>query len=145
MRWLMVLVATLSLAGQEPADMPGHGALKDATACQTCHKEDGQGRWAMHRGRPCTPYCLTCHAKADMAQHHSVDVPLRKALPAPLPLTKEQRMACFTCHDLSRAREDGIPWKAESLFDRLFRKQRRYKTFFLVQRNERGQLCRICH
>jgi len=144
MRWVMILFASLSIAAQEPADMPGNRALKDASACTACH-QDAQKRWTTHRARPCTPYCLTCHTQAAMAQHHSVDVPLLKSLPTPLPLTKEQRMGCSTCHDLSRAREDLVPWKAESLFDRMFRKQRRYKTYFLVQRNERGQLCRTCH
>ncbi len=60
-------------------------------------------------------------------------------------LTAEMKIACFTCHDMSQPRYDGVRWKATSLFDRLFRNESQYHTYFLVMRNSQGQLCLTCH
>ncbi|MBK7294780.1 MAG: hypothetical protein IPI84_13645 [Holophagaceae bacterium] len=145
MRWLLLPLLALSLDAQDAAGQPIHGLLQDAAACTACHREAGASLWEAHRWQPCTAFCMTCHAPADMAQHHSVGKPLRRPLSTPLPLAKNQVLACFTCHDLSRPREDALRWKAESLFGRLFRRQARHRTYLLVHRNDRGQLCRICH
>jgi hypothetical protein len=55
------------------------------------------------------------------------------------------RTGCATCHDLATPRHDQVRWKAESLFDRLFRSQDHYQTYLLVYRNDKGQLCLACH
>lgn len=145
MRWGTVLLATITALTLSAQEMLGHGSLAEPSACVACHKEDGQARWTNQRWRACTPFCLSCHSPADTAQHHPVGKALRKPLTVPLPLGPGEVMACRTCHDLSRAREDSVRWRAESLYGRLFRRQSRHKTYFLVQRNDRGQLCLACH
>jgi hypothetical protein len=142
---LSALLWSLAAFAQPPDDMPGRVALKDAAACAPCHQEDATGRWTAHRERPCTAYCHTCHRAADMAKHHTVDSQLRKPPQAELTLTAGRRTACFTCHTMARLRYDSVRWKAESLFGRLLRREARHKTYFLVTRNDRGQLCRACH
>jgi hypothetical protein len=80
-----------------------------------------------------------------MERHHLIDRKLPVAPPAALQLTSQGLNGCSTCHDLGQPRFDQVRWKAESLYDRLFRRQPRYRTYFLVFRNDRGQLCKTCH
>ena len=80
-----------------------------------------------------------------MAQHHTIGVQLVKSMAVDLPLTPDHRLTCTTCHRLSQPRQDRVRWRAESLFGRLFRRQDTYQTYYLVIRNDRGQLCRVCH
>jgi hypothetical protein len=80
-----------------------------------------------------------------MTEHHSIDNPVTKSPRLPLRLTQDQKSACFTCHDLANRRYDTVRWRAESLFGRMFRSQTQYKTYYLVTRNDRGQLCLACH
>ncbi len=139
------LMASMPLLSQTPADMPGHAALGSASACAPCHTADAQARLDAHRGTPCTPYCLTCHAKDEMARHHPVGNPVNKSPRVPLRLTQDQKSACFTCHDLANRRLDTVRWQAESLYARLIRREKLHKTYFLATRNDRGQLCLACH
>jgi hypothetical protein len=122
-----------------PASLPS-----PATVCSSCH-EDSQKRWAARQNQPCTAYCMSCHKKAEMERHHTIGSVLPDIPGEVLRLTEDKKTACFTCHNLSQPRYDSVRWKAASLFDRLFRSESRYKTFFLAQRNEQGQLCQNCH
>lgn len=141
---LVALAATLALAVAEgPAPDPHAG--RSEAACVRCHAADAPARWAAHGDAPCTPWCLTCHGKPEMDQHHPVGMALRKPPGPAFPLTAEGRMACFTCHLLSRPRYDTVRWKASSLFDRLFRAKPQYRTYYLTERNDQGQLCLACH
>lgn len=142
---LMLLGTLVCLGGQGVPDAKVHAELEQPSACQPCHQEDGAARWASYRQQPCSPYCLTCHLPKDMAQHHAIGVPLPRAAGKDLRLTSEGRMACTTCHRLSTPRRDQVRWRAESLYGRLFRRQDSHLTYFLVIRNDRGQLCRACH
>ncbi len=80
-----------------------------------------------------------------MSRHHPVGTRLSKMPDEPLLLSSEMKMACFTCHFMTRARYDSERWKSASMFDRVFHKQKRYKTYFLTLHNEQGQLCLYCH
>jgi hypothetical protein len=133
------------LPGQTAAEAAVHQQLSSSAACAPCHATDAQSRWETHRNRPCTALCLTCHAKEQMAKHHPVGLTVAKQPRVALRLTQDLRSACFTCHELSNRRFDAVRWKAESLFGRLFRKEARFKTYFLTVRNDRGQLCLACH
>jgi hypothetical protein len=125
--------------------LPQHSVQNPSLVCAGCHK-DSSSRWESNRNRPCTPYCMGCHKKTEMDRHHPVGIELPPAPPEVLlKLTSDNRTACFTCHDLSHPRYDNVRWKAASLFDRLFRPEKRYKTFFLSERNDEGQLCLSCH
>ena len=145
----IALVALIGLSAQaEDAAMPGdfpHASGPAAAVCVSCH-EDGQARWAANRNRPCTPYCLTCHKKAEMDRHHTVGTVLATAPEGELHLTAEKKVACVTCHEMARNRYDEVRWKATSLFDRMFHQENQYKTYFLVMRNDRRMpdgFCRL--
>lgn len=143
--WSLLLVPVLAfaLAAALAPDGDPHGG-RGAATCAACHA-DAPGRWEAHGDRPCTPWCLTCHGKAEMDQHHPVGTVLRKKPGPDFPLTADGRMACSTCHLMSRPRTDTVRWKASSLFDRLFHGESRYKTYYLTERNDQGQLCLACH
>lgn len=144
--WALLLAGLLAVAlarALAPDDDP-HAGRSEAT-CAACHAADAPARWAARGDRPCTPWCLTCHGKAEMDQHHPVGTVLRKKPGPAFPLTADGRTACATCHVLSRPRTDTVRWKAASLFDRLFRGEPRYKTYYLTERNDQGQLCLACH
>lgn len=115
-----------------------------ASVCAGCH-QDSQKRWTGYQFRPCTEYCMTCHKTDEISRHHTVGTLLPKLSEDALHLTSERKMACMTCHDLSRARFDKVRWKSTSLFDRLFHQQSKYNTYFLSMRNDQGQLCLYCH
>lgn len=135
----------LAVSAQAPDDMPGRTAAQQAAACAPCHHDEAPARWSEHRDHACSAYCQTCHLPSDMARHHAVGAALKQAPKAELPLAPGRRTACFTCHTLAQPRYDQVRWKAESLFGRLFRRGERQKTYLLVTRNDRGQLCRACH
>jgi hypothetical protein len=148
---LAILAIPLFVLSLEDEDAHSAGCLPKNTVpnpssvCAGCHN-DSLSRWESNWNRPCTPYCISCHKKTEMDRHHTVGSELPKAPPdAVLKLASKNRTACFTCHDLSHPRYDGVRWKAASLYDRLFRNEKRYKTYFLSERNEQGQLCLSCH
>ena len=137
---IICIIPLLGFSLEEEA--PLHAAT--AAACVSCH-EDGQQRWTLSQYQPCTPYCIACHKKPEMERHHTVGT-LLEGIPANvLHLSSDKKVACNTCHDMSRTRYDSERWKAASLYDRMFHKETRYKTYFLVMRNDKGQLCLTCH
>jgi hypothetical protein len=146
---LILPMMVYSLDKEEVEDARSTGCLPkgsptSATACVACHKDAPQ-RFGKNPMRSCTPYCMTCHKKSDMDRHHTVGTPLPRTPETELYLTADKQVVCSTCHDLSRARYDQVRWKATSLFDRMFHKENRYKTYFLAMRNDQGQLCLSCH
>jgi hypothetical protein len=145
----LVLALPLLALALAPAEEDAHttGCLpaRGVAACVACHPGDAASRFAEGATRFCSPYCQTCHAKGEMARHHNVGVALAQAPSAVLPLTSGKKTACITCHLLSRPRYDTVRWKAASLYDRMFRGEPRYKTYFLAMRNDQGQLCLSCH
>jgi hypothetical protein len=120
--------------------------VADLASCGACH---GPGRQSPDAPRDvahaCSTLCTTCHKADQTGAHHGVGQALEAGSTTSLPLTKDGRTACVTCHDLTRPRWSDVPWKAQSLFDRTFRSAKRYKTYYLVMRNDRGQLCKACH
>ena len=144
----IALVALMGLSARaEDAAVPGdfpHASVPAVAVCASCH-DDSQARWSANRNRPCTPFCLTCHKKDEMDRHHTVGTVLATAPEGDLTLTTDKKVACVTCHDMSRNRYDAVRWKATSLFDRMFHQESQYKTYFLVMRNDQGQLCLTCH
>jgi hypothetical protein len=126
--------------------LPKRTHIEPISVCATCHqRQEAEQYFNKRQSSPCTPYCMTCHKSTAMSRHHSVGERLTKMPDEPLLLAAEMKMACFTCHNLTRPRYDSERWKAASLFDRVFRKQKRYKTYFLTLHNEQGQLCLTCH
>lgn len=124
--------------------LPQASVMPPSSVCASCH-EDSQIRWLSNQYRACTKYCMNCHKKPEMGRHHIVGRTLPKAPNDAMPLTSEMKVACTTCHNMSQPRYGSDRWKAASMFDRLFHDESRYKTYFLAQRNDQGQLCLSCH
>jgi hypothetical protein len=80
-----------------------------------------------------------------MKGHHPVGVQIDKPVRPPLLLTSNGTNTCVTCHDVTRNRYERTTWTSQSLIQRLATRTRERKTFYLVMRNDRGQLCRNCH
>jgi hypothetical protein len=121
-------------------------SVNPTPVCLTCHKKEP--KWfASNSDKVCTTYCMTCHPKEEMSRHHTVNTPLNKTPDDEihLVLTVEKKMACITCHEMSRPRYDKVRWKSTSLFDRIFRHEDKYKTYFLTMQNDQGKLCLTCH
>ncbi|MBI4913882.1 MAG: hypothetical protein HY823_14200 [Acidobacteria bacterium] len=114
-------------------------------ACRPCHPSGPSPLQGSRALRPCSPYCRSCHFKDQTGQHHPIGVNLRKPPGDSRLLVPAGRLECATCHDLGTPRRDRGRWKSESLFDRWFRRQKDYPTYFLALRNDRGQLCLACH
>ena len=145
--FVLFLALPAAARGVEPTpdpetvrDMP---FVADRTACLGCHAGEEGARRLEDPGAACSSFCTTCHKERE--KHHSVGTPIEGDKVPALPLTRDRRTACFTCHDLKHPRWDRNPWKAQSLFDRLFGGESRYRTYYLAMPNGRGQLCRVCH
>jgi hypothetical protein len=120
--------------------------LTPTPVCQTCHKKQPK-LFATNSDKVCTTYCMTCHPKEEMSRHHTVNTILNKTPDDEMHmvLTTEKKIACITCHEMSRLRYDKVRWKSTSLFDRMFRHEDKYKTYFLTMQNDSGKLCLTCH
>ena len=112
--------------------------------CQGCHHSEGTDTLTNPLIRACSTFCLKCHQKI-VEGHHTINSSIDAKLPQVLRLNTKGQTACITCHELNRPRYDSAPWKSTSLFSSMFRRSGRYNTYFLVQKNNSGQLCRNCH
>jgi hypothetical protein len=114
--------------------------LSSHETCKQCHNQKEAESFRGTTARSCSNSCLTCHKG-----HHEIKIWLKREPREPLPLRKDQKITCYTCHSLTQHRFDATPWKSESLFERFFNKQERYKTYYLRIKNNEGALCKNCH
>jgi hypothetical protein len=121
--------------------------VKSASYCIKCHSDKKSARLLLNPALSCDTYCMTCHRtkKEINDKHHAVKVRLNFKPKFAFRLSVNNRIMCITCHDLNGKRYDSISWKSESLYERLFKKKSRFKTFYLVMRNNEGKLCSMCH
>lgn len=144
---LVVLAATRWLFAQsnERSRMAqAHDASRASERCAECHAAGDARRSAPLARGGCDAQCISCHAE-DAKRMHPVGAAIPELRVAELHRSSTGRIACRTCHDLSRSASDSVPWRAQSLFDAVFRRQPRYPTYLLAMRNQRGQLCQSCH
>ncbi len=153
MKWTIhgSLLLLISATGILFSQLPDREAMavmpflsKPAAECGGCHPSPGPDPSKDFLARACSFFCLKCH-KNVVEGHHSVGSLIDARLPAVLRLNSKGQTACITCHDLTRPRFDSEPWKSTSLFSGMFRRSARHNTYFLVQKNNSGQLCRSCH
>lgn len=146
---LAVLVGAAAAGTLVPAQQASdvgerrHRESLSAGACAACHSAPTAVRTPTPRGG-CDAQCISCH-QADTVGHHRIANALPADLPAPLVRSTDGRLACRTCHDLSRPLQDSVAWRAQSLFDAVFRRRAVHPTYRLAMRNHNGQLCQICH
>lgn len=138
---LWIVFFFFSAGAMDPSTESVMPFVKSADSCMPCHKTEDN-----RTGRPyraCSTFCLSCHAKF-REDHHPFNIRLKKSVDG-MDLTDMKRISCFTCHDLDRQRYDNVSWKAESLFDSVFRRKKVYQTFYLTTNNREGGLCKKCH
>lgn len=135
---LLVLLA-LNAGAHEPSSHP----TWNVEACVSCHAAKAERPMLEARITvPCKTMCVSCHS---MKSHHPVGVKIDAEVKPPLRLTSEGRNTCVTCHDVTRSRTESVPWVSQSFIQRVMSRSKEHKTYFLVMRNDHGQLCRNCH
>lgn len=146
MKLLLLVIASLlySLDGKAyddstKKDMP---FVTTASYCLDCHTREEARSFRNSTAQSCSVFCSTCHN--NLGPHHEIDRYVTGDIPQGIILQNE-KIACFTCHDLRNSRQDNVSWKAESLYERMFHRKEIYSTYFLVERNNEGQLCKKCH
>ncbi len=117
--------------------------VSSKSACLKCHNGTALTGSINNTGAACDTLCLECHR--DMDRHHGVGMRPFNRPGANLRLTHNKKIACITCHDLNFHRFDSAPWRSESLFEKIFSRKERYKTYYLIINNSNGQLCKKCH
>jgi cytochrome c551/c552 len=142
----LLIAAFLSVSGPVAAfegptaeDMP---FVQSSESCRECHTPDQVSVFQGNTTKSCSVFCTTCHL--DLGAHHEVNLFLPEKPRATIKLLNN-KIACFTCHDLTKKRTDKASWKAESLFERMFQSKPVYPTYFLIMKNNEGQLCKQCH
>lgn len=118
-----------------------HPFTQSTTNCLRCHLKNDKK--IKDTNIICAELCLTCHK--EMKNHHIINVKIVEKLPGELKLTEKKRLTCISCHNLNNMRLDKSSWKAESLFDKAFTGTSQYKTYYLIKKNNDGQLCKTCH
>jgi hypothetical protein len=113
-------------------------------SCMTCHAQTERAELAKRITRPCRDLCASCH-KFEKGEHHPVGVQISGAVREPLLLTKQGTNTCSTCHDVTKPVTSSAPWVSQSVIDQIVHQSNANKTFLLVMKNDRGQLCRNCH
>ena len=114
-----------------------------ANGCSTCHNINNIKKALNNPVRACDNFCGTCHD--NMENHHKVGMELKQKLSPKVTLSKDTKVACFSCHNITKKRFDRVSWSAESLFSSLLSFKSKYKTYYLGMRNNKGQLCKECH
>jgi predicted CXXCH cytochrome family protein len=63
--------------------------------CTVCHVSHNGGLIR----QPLTELCVTCHKERLQEGEHIVDIVPKYPVPRDLPLTKDGKLTCITCHD----------------------------------------------
>lgn len=142
------LLLLLLLGGSDPLlaidtstqkDMP---FVTSSKYCVQCHTTEEALSFRTRTTKSCNTYCKTCHE--DIGAHHPTNMKLEGTTGKGIALLND-KVACFSCHDLKKKRFDSIPWKAQSLYENLFKSKKVYPTYFMIENNSEGQLCKRCH
>jgi hypothetical protein len=141
---LLSLPITAVLAGGEADDAlaPMRAGMR-VEACRPCHASEKDRVRLVDTSRACDTACTRCHK--DMDRHHPVGMEVKEMERVPVPLLSAQKVGCISCHDIRSSPVDSKSWKSQSLFARLFQKEKTYKTYFLRVNNANGKLCKTCH
>lgn len=140
---LAALVSVSAHAARNAGILPAPHVTWNAGTCAGCHAPSEETSLLPRLSRPCRTLCTTCHS--DLSGHHPVGVRIAGSIPPPLLLTDRGSNTCSTCHDVTLPRVEGTAWASQSLVARLSRRSPANRTYLLVLRNDRGQLCRNCH
>jgi hypothetical protein len=118
-----------------------HPFTQSTAYCSNCHLKNDKK--IINTKIICSQLCLTCHN--EMENHHIINVKIVGKLQEDFNLTEKKRLTCISCHSLNSTRFDNSSWKAQSLYEKAFTGKSQYKTYYLIKKNNDGQLCKTCH
>jgi hypothetical protein len=139
---LGMMMSSYSYDRETLSIMPFVDSGKNTHFCSRCHTFTDRSSFQVVTNI-CDQMCRTCHR--ELEGHHKVGMKIGGKAPAVVKLRKDGTLACVSCHDLGGARWDGKAWKAQSLFGAMFMSGGKHRTYYLVERNNDGQLCGRCH
>jgi len=122
--------------------MPFVDTGKNSIYCTRCHSFTDRYSF-QDVTNICDQMCVTCHK--ELEEHHKTGMIIEKNPGPAVKLRKDGTLACVSCHDLTLPRWDLKPWKSQSLFGAMFGMKKKHHTYYLVERNNNGQLCDRCH
>lgn len=141
---LLILIALAAAVWAGNSDSPQEKPCRtELSLCAQCHQGDNSIAVSDGRGFICDSACRKCHKRMNV--HHKTGMTVDFAIPDELKLTKRKQLACASCHDLNIERFSTTPRKAQSLFGRMFKGKKKYKSYYLAMDNRSGQLCKKCH
>jgi hypothetical protein len=139
----------MSLAAENPHDIK---QLKLSENCIICHTtlpktlpNEGRGtipEMSLYKGDGVT-LCTTCHDPKRAS--HMIGRKIEAALPVELPLAKERKIVCLTCHYTHGSFYTEQPRANVNFFDKLFDSERMHNSFLLRLDNSEGDFCLLCH
>jgi len=141
--FLCLLIWPFPVFGLDKETLKAMPFVSDRKYCLRCHQKDEDKKRFDNLTMACDKCCVQCHD--GMEKHHSVGMVIEEKNKPNLPLTGSGRLNCVTCHDLKIRKYDSRCWKSQSLFDRVFARKDKYRTYYLRINNHDGKLCRICH
>lgn len=135
-----VFLLNQNVWGMDPETIENMPFTNSVKYCLECHTEAEAKKYQGRTIQSCNEYCLTCHKV-----HHPVGKRMSRNRPENMDFFKRNKIACFTCHNLTIKRYGEESWKSESLFESVFENKDKYLTYYLVINNRKGLLCKQCH
>ncbi|TLN02561.1 hypothetical protein FDZ71_13030, partial [bacterium] len=148
--FLFLLLLPLALAAPALAQNP-HARFAEPDGCAECHVvNEGEKTPAQPvvLNADVISVCLKCHDRKMVFGTHPVEIKPEMKLPEGVHLSEGGVMTCATCHDPHMKSEGDSPCVAQPFAQKLLSLVtfgKKYKTYFLRQPNESGQLCNGCH
>ena len=139
----LILLSAIALA-LDPETLKIMPFVESKETCAKCHSTKDIEEKFEDPAKSCSNNCMSCHKRVT-EKHHKIGVKPNVKVLKDLELTSMRRVTCITCHNLKNKRYDTTAWKAESLFDGMFRRKDKYKTYYLQIKNTDGELCKKCH
>jgi nitrate/TMAO reductase-like tetraheme cytochrome c subunit len=141
---------SIVFAAENPHEMT---KLKSSESCLSCHLTQPkqppikEGRFTIpdmtaYKGDG-VALCATCHDPKRAS--HMIGRKVEIALPAELPLAKDRKIVCLTCHYTHGNFYTEQPRANINAFDKLFNTERMHNSFLLRLNNTDGEFCLLCH
>jgi hypothetical protein len=127
--------------------------LEPSERCLSCHVSQPkqspvkEGRFtipdmSLYKGDG-VALCATCHDPKRAS--HMIGRRIETVLPAELPLAKDRKIECLTCHYTHGSFYTEQPRANINSFDKLFDTERMHNSYLLRLNNTNGEFCLLCH
>lgn len=155
--YMFFLLCIYSIVVRADSNFNPHNAVVEKNnkdeQCLSCHKSQSlenikvMGKYALPVMSGFVKneisMCKECHG--DDNSSHIVGVTPDYTVPADLPLDKNDKITCLTCHYVHGSLESERPMASSSFMDHLFNRDRLKKSYVLRRNNAEGDMCLACH